>query len=111
MDTEVYNEWLRELSVIRQDVRSAIDSLPIEITLSVGPQALESEKQALSDSYKIFGNLISKLEVNLDREVDEDVARLEQLANIRKEVGTEVLEYKKLIADEYETMRKREKAD
>ena len=44
MDAETYNERLRKISVIRRDVKSAIDSLPIEFALILSLQALESEK-------------------------------------------------------------------
>ena len=40
MDIEAYNEWLREINVARQDVRSTRDSLPVWLALSLGPQAL-----------------------------------------------------------------------
>ena len=62
----------------------------------------------MSDSYKTFGNLISRLEVVLDKEIDEDATKHNQLADIWKEVDNEVLNYKKQLATEYETMRKNE---
>ena len=65
MDPEASNDRLRKIDVTRQDVKGSIDSLPISLVLSLGPQALESEQRALSDSLKTFGNLIWKLEVNL----------------------------------------------
>ena len=68
MDLEAYNDRLREIIVARRDVKGSIDGLPISLVLSLGPQALESEWKALSDSQKTFGNLISKLEVDLNIE-------------------------------------------
>ena len=67
---------------------------------------MESEQRALTDSLKTFGNLISKLEVNLNGgESEDDTARLAELEQIRKEVSNKVLAHKKLIADEYKAMR------
>ena len=95
---EEYNKRQREINVAKRDVKSSIEDHPITLVKSLDQQAMESESRTLNDSVKTFGNLVSKLEIDLnERESEDNATILANLEQMRVEVSDEVLAHKKLI--------------